>query len=79
MKVNKILFVVLSIIIFVFLGSFIVTPKNDFSVTENRYLQDFDIKDLNGYLSDHFPFREKLVTIKNNVEVLMGKMKIGII
>lgn len=73
MKVNKILFVVVSIIIFIFLALFIVTPKKEFSEIENRYLKDFDVKDMNGYFSDHFPFRSRFVIIKNNIEVLMGK------
>ena len=73
MKLNKILFITVSVIVISFLGIFIFSPKKDFSEVENRYLQEFDINELDKYMSDHFPFRSGLVKIKNKVEVLMGK------
>lgn len=73
MKLNKILFIIVSLIIIVFFGIFIFSPKSTFSEVENRYLQEFDVNELDKYMSDHFPFRSSLVKIKNNIEVAMGK------
>ncbi len=73
MKLDRILFVTVSVVIISFLGIFIFSPKMEFSEVENRYLQEFSIKDFDKYMSDYFPFRANLVKIKNRVEVLFGK------
>ena len=64
---------------------FIVIPKQDFSENEFRYLTKFPkfsldnlfdgtfIKNLEDYTNDHFPLREKLVSLKTKVYLLSGQ------
>ena len=75
--INK-LFVLIIILINVFLLiTFIVCKKEDFSSEENRYLTEFKLNNISEYVSDHFPFRNKLIALKNNFSKGIGKTKIS--
>lgn len=84
LKINSI---IISAIVIFFMIAFIFLPKSDFSENENRSLADFpefDIEeilsgeymsDITEYLSDHFPFRDRFVAVKNNFEIEVLKSK----
>lgn len=86
---SKLLGLILSFIVLVFMLTFIFSPKQIFSENENRYLTKFPsfswdnlvsgkfIDDLDSYLIDHFPFRDTFVSIKTKTELLLGKRKIN--
>lgn len=77
-RINGILF---SVVVLLLALLFIITPKNNFSENENRSLANlpkFDVdsvltgeymEDVTTYLSDHFPFRDKFVRLKNDFEI----------
>lgn len=84
---KKVISIVISIIIIVFSACLIILPKHKFSSNENRYLTQFpsfNIENiLNGkfsekitsYISDHFPIREKFLSLKSNVYKHIGIYK----
>lgn len=84
LKINSI---IISAIVIFFTASFIFLPKSDFSESENRSLADFpgfDVEEILGgdymsditeYLSDHFPYRNKFVSVKNDFEIEILKSK----
>lgn len=69
--------------------TFLLSPKQEFSENENRYLAKFptiaweDIKsgqymeDLSSWLSDHFPFRNFFMGLKADTEIALGKKEIN--
>ncbi len=69
--------------------TFLLSPKQDFSENENRYLATFpsfvweDVKsgqymeDLSAWLSDHFPFRNFFMGMKADTEIALGKKEIN--
>lgn len=69
--------------------TFLLSPKQDFSENENRYLAKFpafaweDIKsgqymeDLSSWLSDHFPLRNFFMGLKADTEIALGKKEIN--
>lgn len=84
LKINSI---IISAIVIFFTAAFIFMPKSNFSENENRSLADFpefDIEEVLGgdymsdvteYLSDHFPYRDKFVSAKNDFEIEVLKSK----
>lgn len=86
---KKIITIILSLLIILNLVSFILMPKARFSETENRNLATFPIftmnnlisgeyiKDLENYLSDHFPLRDVFVSLKTKTDLAMGKTYIN--
>ncbi len=70
---NVLLFIFIMIINLFFIISFISSKKESFSEEENRYLSKFNIKNIEEYINDYFPFRTKLIGIKNRIEYLSGK------
>lgn len=84
LKINSI---IISAIVIFFTAAFIFLPKSDFSENENRSLIDFPefnveeilagnyMSDITEYLSDHFPYRDKFVSVKNDFEIEILKSK----
>ncbi|MEG1900288.1 MAG: DHHW family protein [Bacilli bacterium] len=82
---NKTTTIITTIIVFILLGVFVLTPKIKFSENENRYLQTVPIlslenvkttkfmKDLEKYIEDHFPFRKFFISLKKDSELGMLK------
>lgn len=76
-----------------FMITTIILPKSDFSEAENRYLKEFpqislseifnNDKDnrfmtkFDAYISDHFPLRTSLITVKTKTDKLFGKQIIN--
>lgn len=66
-----------------------VLPKKDFSENENRYLSSFPqlswkavqsgsyMKDVETYLSDHFPARDFWMGLQSETSRLLGKRQLG--
>lgn len=64
-------------------------PKSDWSENENRKLQSFPkfsaealvsgeyLSDLDGYLTDHFPLRDVLVSLNTRINTLLGRREIN--
>lgn len=81
---KRIVDIIIQIIIIFLLVLTIVLPKKEFSDNENRYLQKFptfNVENIvNGkfmtlmsdYISDHFPLREKLLSLKTNLFKMIG-------
>lgn len=69
--------------------TFLLSPKQEFSENENRYLAKCpafvwdDVKsgqymdDLSTWLSDHFPFRNFFMGMKADTEIALGKKEIN--
>ena len=69
--------------------TFLLSPKQEFSVNENRYLAKFpsfvwdDVKsgqymeDISSWLSDHFPLRNFFMGLKTDTEIALGKKEIN--
>ncbi len=69
--------------------TFLLSPKQDFSENENRYLASFpafvwdDVKsgqymeDISSWLSDHFPLRNFFMGLKADAEIALGKKEIN--
>ena len=69
--------------------TFLLSPKQDFSENENRYLAKFpsfvweDVKsgqymeELSSWLSDHFPLRNFFMGLKADTEIALGKKEIN--
>ena len=74
---NKILLISITIITLSFSILFIVNKKEKYSEIENRYLSDFNINNIEEYVRDYFPFRANLISLKNNVEITVGKTLIN--
>lgn len=76
-QINKGITILIFLIILFFDFFLFVSKKEDYSYLENRYLQEFSIKKIDEYISDHFPFRNTLLSIKNKVELMAGKTYIN--
>lgn len=88
-KKNYLLSVIFLIIIFIFPILHVLFKDKDFSFIENRYLSnfpEFSVKsftsgrfndELSSYLEDHFPFRDKFITLKSSFEILIGRRDIN--
>ena len=86
---KKVIATIITIISFVLVMLLIVLPKNKFSPNENRYLNtfpDITIKNIisgkfqskfSDFVADHFPFREKLLSLKTNTEHKLGNYRIN--
>ncbi len=86
---NKILALILSIIIVFLTVLFIFKNKQTFSENENRYLQLLPkfkinslikgtyIEQIDEFLADQFPFRDKFMNIKTKFDKLLGKKDIN--
>ena len=74
---NRVFVIILVFITLLFMGSFIIMEKVDYSEVENRYLNDFSISNPEGYLSDHFPGRYAFLKLKNTVQTLLGRRYIN--
>ena len=86
---NKIIALVLSVIIVVFTFIFVFKKNTEFSENENRYLQELPkftfsslikgtyIEKVEDYFADQFPFRNTFMSIKTNVDKLLGKKDIN--
>lgn len=72
-KRNKIIFLIVSIIIFTYSVMFIFKKKESYSEFENRYLTKFSLNNVESYLLDIAPFRNELLKLKNKIELLCGK------
>lgn len=81
---KKIIFIIISIIILSFSVTLIFKEKQEFSANENRYLTteiNFTmdklldgtfIKNVENYLTDQFPLREKFLSLNTNFKRLLG-------
>ena len=78
------------IIIFLSLSvSFIFSDKKEFSENENRYMQSFPefslkalfngkyIVELEDYFTDHFPLRDRFMSIKTLTDKILGKRDVS--
>ena len=86
---KKIVFVIISTFILLFMLLFLVLPKEEFSVNENRVLESFPefsfdalkngeyINKLEIYINDHFAFRDFFVGLKTQVNKLLGNTLIN--
>ena len=93
MSIGKILKVLPALVFSMMLGVgfllIIAFPKEDFSKIENRNLSQFPSiskqtitggdfeKEIEDYLNDHFPFRNKLVSLNTKRELLLGKRMVN--
>lgn len=76
-------------IILIFPCLHIIKKDKEFSIIENRYLENFpkiSLEDfisgsfnnsLSKYLEDHFPFRDQFISLKSYFEILMGRRDIN--
>lgn len=88
-KIRSITSVLLAIGVLTLSVMFLAFPKKEFSENENRYLKALPeltwghivdgsyMEDLNGYLCDHFPFRDFFMGCKSRVEILSGRQEIN--
>lgn len=88
-KIRSITSILLAIGILALSVMFLLFPKKEFSENENRYLKALPeptwehiadgsyMEDLNGYLCDHFPFRDFFMGCKSRVEILSGRQEIN--
>lgn len=86
---KKIISILTTTIVIMLFFLLIVLKKEYFSENENRYLEEFpDIKvsdilsgdfqnNFSNYVSDHFPFREFFLKIKNTTEHSLGNNRIS--
>lgn len=86
---DKIIFITISILIITLNNIFIFTDKVYYSENEFRYLTKFNeitfdkiinretMDNIEEYISDHYPFRESFIKIKNRFELLIGKQSIN--
>ncbi len=80
---------IVTVMILSFAAVFLMSPKVDFSESENRQLALWptytfqSLKDgsymsgIQKYLSDHFPMRDEFMTLKTKTEMLLGKHEIN--
>lgn len=88
-KIQKIVAIGLSLGIVSFFLCFLCFPKHSFSEHENRYLATFPkwsidsffdgtyMEKVSAYLTDHFPFRNILLSLKTKTERTLGKTEIN--
>jgi len=88
-KSERITVITIMIMMLILSVSVIVMPKKDFSENENRYLASFPefstktffsgeyMEKVEGYLTDHFAFRDIWVFIDCEKNILMGKCEIN--
>jgi hypothetical protein len=76
-KINKTILYLFLLVVIVFDFMFLMSKKETYSYLENRYLKKFNINEIDGYLSDHFPFRNTFLAIKNRTELAIGKTYIN--
>lgn len=88
-KTELIVAVTISILTLLFGIFFFICEKKDFSETENRYLADFPkysfeslqsgryIEKLEDYLTDHFPLRDIMMSLKTETYKLLGIKEIN--
>lgn len=81
--------VFLTVAVLVLSVSFLLLKKQDFSESENRYLEPFPVftwesvksgqymEDINSYLCDHFPLRDFFIGVKTKTEITLGKKEIN--
>ena len=62
-KRNKIIFLIISIMIFTYSVMFIFKKKENYSEFENRYLAKFSLNNIESYLLDIAPFRNEFLKI----------------
>jgi hypothetical protein len=86
---NVITVMTVTMAIIIFGVWFMVSPKQEFSESENRQLALWptytfqSLKDgsymssIQKYLSDHFPARDQFMTLKTKAEIMMGKREIN--
>ena len=86
---NVITVMTVTLAILIFGVWFMVSPKREFSESENRQLALWptytfqSLKDgsymssIQKYLSDHFPARDQFMTLKTKAEIMMGKQEIN--
>ena len=84
---KKIISIIITIIIFSVVLMFMFVPKKEFSYNENRYLEKFPevsidnimsgkfMNKLDSYISDNFPFRESLLSLKSKLFRVLGVYK----
>lgn len=88
MKFNKIYFISMSLsfllILLFFVIANIINKDIEFSEIENRNLQekpkilsDNYVEKLNSYMADQFFIREKLISFKSRIDLVLGKNKIN--
>jgi hypothetical protein len=75
--INKIILIIICCITFFFSILFLFNKKELFSYEENRYLSNFELNNIESYVNDHFPFRTKLISLKNKFEIFIGKTLIN--
>ncbi|NMA50367.1 MAG: hypothetical protein GX951_00755 [Mollicutes bacterium] len=76
-KSNKIFIMIILLVNIIFMFSLIISKKALFSEEENRYLEKFSVKKINEYITDHFPFRNKFIALKNKTQKKIGKTYIN--
>jgi len=88
-KIEKIIFIFASSLIVIGTSLFTLKKPLAFSENENRYLQQFPrlsvtnlingrlVSDIEDYINDQFPYRDTLVGLKTQVDILLGKTKIN--
>lgn len=88
-KIRSITSILLAIGILALSALFLLFPKKEFSENENRYLKALPeltwehiadgsyMEGLNGYLCDHFPFRDFFMGVKSRAEILSGRQEIN--
>lgn len=84
---KKIISIFISLIVFILILMFLIVPKKEFSYNENRYLTKFPkltitniisgkfMTQLDNYISDNFPFREKALSFNNKLYKKLGVYK----
>lgn len=84
---KKIISIIITVIVFSVGLMFIFVPKKEFSYNENRYLEKFPevsidnimsgkfMSKLDSYISDNFPFRESLLSLKSMIFKTLGVNK----
>lgn len=88
MKFNKVYFISMSLVFLLILLFFVTanTINNDkeFSEIENRNLQEKPkilsenyVEKLNSYMADQFFIREKFISLKSRIDLILGKNKIN--
>lgn len=88
-KIELLIAVTISVLTIFFSVFFFVNEKKDFSETENRYLTDFPkysfeslesgryIEKIEDYLTDHFPLRDFMMSLKTSTYKILGIKEIN--
>lgn len=84
---KKVISILISILVFGIVLILLLVPKKGFSYNENRYLTKFPVlnveniisgkfmSQLDNYIADNFPFREKLLSFKSKLYKTVGVYK----